>query len=41
MLNYACFEKLVMNGDSDKSKSIRMYFIKIKEFLFENQHVIY
>ena len=41
MLNYACFEKLAMNGDSDKSKSIRMYFIKIKEFLFENQHVIY
>ena len=41
MINYQCFEKLAMSGDSDKSESIRMYFIKIREFLVENQQLIY
>ena len=41
MINYQCFEKLAMSGDSAKSESIRMYFIKIREFLVENQQLIY
>ena len=41
MLNYQCFERLAMSGDSEKSESIRMYFVKLREFLTENQHLIY
>jgi hypothetical protein len=41
MLNYACFEKLAMSGDSKESESIRMYFTKLREFLTNNQHIIY
>lgn len=29
-----------MSGDSDKSESVRMYFTKLRVFLFENQHLI-
>jgi phage anti-repressor protein len=41
MLNYACFEKLAMSGDSDQSEVVRMYFTKLREFITDNQHVIY
>jgi phage anti-repressor protein len=41
MINYQCFEKLAMSGDSTKSESVRMYFIKLREFLVENQQLIY
>ena len=41
MLNYACFEKLAMSGDSEESEVIRMYFTKLREFITDNQHVIY
>lgn len=41
MLNYQCFEKLAMSGDSEESETIRMYFVKLREFITENQHVIY
>ena len=41
MLNYQCFEKLAMSGDSDKSEGVRNYFIKIREFITENQALIY
>jgi len=41
MLNYPCFEKLAMSGDSEKSETIRMYFIKLREFMTNNQHVIH
>ena len=41
MLNYQCFEKLAMSGDSVKSEAVRNYFIKIREFITENQAVIY
>jgi hypothetical protein len=41
MINYACFEKLAMSGDSVKSESIRMYFTKLREFITNNQHLIY
>lgn len=41
MINYQCFEKLAMSGDSAKSEAVRMYFIKLREFLVENQQLIY
>jgi len=41
MINYQCFERLAMGGDSEKSEVVRMYFIKLREFLTENQHLIY
>jgi hypothetical protein len=41
MLNYQCFEKLAMSGDSKNSETIRMYFVKLREFITENQHLIY
>ena len=36
MLNYQCFEKLAMSGDSSKSETVRDYFIKIREFIYEH-----
>jgi hypothetical protein len=41
MLNYSCFEKLAMSGDSKQSEVVRMYFTKLREFITDNQHVIY
>lgn len=41
MLNYQCFEKLAMSGDSKESETIRMYFVKLREFITDNQHSIY
>jgi Meiotically up-regulated gene 113 len=41
MLNYQCFERLAMSGDSDKSEDVREYFVKLREFLVENQYTIY
>jgi hypothetical protein len=41
MINYSAFEKLAMSGDSIKSESIRMYFVKLRQFIVENQNLIY
>lgn len=41
MINYSAFEKLAMSGDSEKSESIRMYFVKLRQFIVENQNLIY
>ena len=41
MLNYQYFEKLAMSSDSEKSESVRMYFIKLREFLVEHQELIF
>ena len=41
MLNYPCFEKITMSGDSEKCESVRMYFIKIRQFITENQNIIF
>ena len=41
MLNYSCFEKIAMSGDSPKSESVRMYFVKLRQFIVENQQLIY
>ena len=39
-LNYQCFEKIAMSGDSEQSEAVRMYFVKIRELLVENQKTI-
>jgi phage anti-repressor protein len=41
MINYPCFERLAMQGDSKKSETVRMYFIKLREFITNNQYLIY
>jgi hypothetical protein len=41
MLNYQCFERLAMSGDSEQSEVVRMYFVKLREFITENHHLIY
>jgi phage anti-repressor protein len=41
MINYPCFERLPMQGDSKKSETVRMYFIKLREFITNNQYLIY
>ena len=41
MLNYQCFERLAMNGESDKTESVRLYFSKLREFITENHKLIY
>ena len=41
MLNYPCFEKLAMSGNSDKSEVVRNYFIKIRELMTRHSAIIY
>ena len=41
MINYQCFERLARSGDSVKSESVRNYFVKLREFLTDNQKLIY
>ena len=41
MINYQCFERIAMSGDSDNSEIIRIYFTKLREFITENQHLIF
>ena len=41
MINYQCFEKIAMSGNTQESETIRMYFIKLREFMVENQKMIY
>lgn len=41
LLNYQCFERLAMYGDSKNSDVVRSYFIKLREFITENQNLIY
>lgn len=41
MLNYQCFERLAMSGDSEQSETIRNYFVKLREFLTDNQQLVY
>lgn len=40
-INYQCFERLAMSGDSLKSESVRNYFVKLREFITEHQYEIY
>ena len=41
LLNYPCFERLAMGGDSPRSEEVRSYFVKIRQFLTEHQRLIY
>lgn len=40
-LNYPCFEKIAMESRGPRSESIRLYFIKLRQFIVENQNTIY
>jgi predicted helicase len=40
-INYECFSKLAMSGDSANSETIRMHFIKLRKLIVENQHLIH
>lgn len=40
-INYQCFERLAMLGDSEESEVVRLYFMKLREFITDNQHVIF
>lgn len=41
MINYQCFEKIAMSSDTQESESVRLYFIKLREFIIENQKMIF
>lgn len=41
MINYECLENLAMNGDTEKANMARLYFIQLRKFIRENQHLIY
>ncbi len=41
MINYQCFEKIAMSGETQESEMVRLYFIKLREFIVENQKLIY
>jgi hypothetical protein len=41
MINYQCFEKIAMSGETQQSETVRMYFIKLREFISTNQHLIF
>jgi hypothetical protein len=41
MINYQCFEKFAMSSDTQEAETIRLYFIKLREFIIENQKLIY
>ena len=39
-LSYSCFERLAMNGDTEKAETVRLYFSKIRQFLTNHADVI-
>jgi phage anti-repressor protein len=41
MVNYECFERLAMMGKTIQAEIIRQYFIKLRRFLTDNQHLIF
>jgi hypothetical protein len=41
LLNYQCFEKLAMSSETSKAEMVRLYFIKLREFIVENQKLIF
>ncbi len=40
MLNYQCFERLTISSDTQKSETIREYFNKISNFMYEYNKLI-
>jgi phage anti-repressor protein len=41
MINYQCFEKIAMSSETQQSETVRLYFIKLREFIVENQKLIF
>ena len=41
MINYQCFEKLTMSGDSKESDIVKSYLIKLRDFLIKNLQLTY
>jgi phage anti-repressor protein len=41
MVNYECFERLAMMGKTEQAEVVRQYFIKLRRFLTDNQHLIF
>lgn len=41
MINYQCFEKIAMSGDTKQAEIVRIYFIKLREFIVTNQKLIF
>jgi hypothetical protein len=41
MMNYQCFEKLAMSSETQEAESVRLYFIKLREFIYNNQELIF
>ena len=39
-LSYSCFERLAMNGDTEKAVIVRLYFSKLRQFLTNYADVI-
>lgn len=40
-INYPTFERISMESQSQNAKLIKTYFIKLRQFIYENQHIIY
>lgn len=40
MLNYEAFEKLAMATDSLQGSIVRNYFVKLRQFIYENKSII-
>lgn len=40
-INYQCFERLAMAGNTEQSELVRLYFVKLREFIYENQILIF
>ena len=41
LLNYACFEKLAMAGNTKESIDVRNYFAMLRKFIYDNRTIIY
>lgn len=41
MLSYSGFERIAMTSNSQNAETVRLYFIKLREFIVENQYLFY
>ena len=41
MINYQSFEKIVMSSETQQSNTIKLYLIKLREFIIENQKIMF
>ena len=41
MINYQCFERLAIDGDSKQSEVVKSYLIKLREFFIKKLQLIY